>query len=1100
MTETCQDILLTILEDLVEGQRKKFKLKLSDTELRKGYANIPKGHLEKADVTDMVDLLIRYYQQEYAVEVVINVLDQINDKDLAERLRRKSAEVWKTRPVSVKPPDIDHRANYVASVKEKFRRVKDYNSRPGEWVSLEDRYTKLFIVKKHHQAEDKKHELLSRGKRHMDIMRKLSSFADSHVNVEHLFDTLSDGTITRKVILQGIAGIGKTATVGKIMYDWSSGRLYQGRFDYVFHWSCRELNQRTEKLSLAQLILQNWGHPTPEIGEILSCPEKVLFIIDGFDELRFPEDYDKNKSLSCDLDTPHSTAAAVVESLLSSQSLSEACLLVTTRPLAVGMLETHMKADLWAEIVGFLEEDRKEFFKKFFKDEERAAFAYSYIQENDVVFTMCFVPLICWIVCTTLSLQLRYSEELSQKVSTTTEIFTYFVATLLQSHGRAQTSTQDLFHNLGSLAYGGVRDQKVLFDESMLRKCNLEVSKGPSTFLTELLQADIFVETIYSFVHLTVQELFAALFTFWNKEKASELLKEAFVENKSHLILTVRFLFGLNNNKSLKPLKKYYETGMGISKDELLKWTKKALLICQEQGEESHLLLELLHCLFEIQDEEFVISALEEIKEVVFLENSLGQDDQQVILYSLQHAKEFSQLKLASLKERDMNKLVPLLGKCKQIHFNASGISLSTVLKVCAHLLRKLRMTRLYVEHEAEDEMYFTVEASCERDRCRITLDNLPEDTAIAICDHVIPAHPGIVTLDVNGIQGSKKFVNSLKNSLLDSDCRLESVGFNIENPRLQAFQDICQHLATRRSPSKFLLFRRYEEDEIHFGYEAKDEEKSGNRLQKKKKNEKRKEKNEAQKKCFPWPCLIRKTGEKKEKKKDCIAVLSCLPEEYFLELTKWVTSTFTPLALCLDENSINDELMKTICENLNSTDYQLQSLSLRSCSITQESMANICSLFLCNTAISLDLQSNPVGDEGVKILAACLKSKGCCLEKLSLSNADLTEDCVPAITSLFSQKNTLIWLDLSFNNLGDGGVKALCSALKDKESHLEKLILEDNGITNNCEQELIQLIENTLSLKYLCLDGNKFTSTSSARIYGVWDNYHDDEEEVEED
>ncbi|KAM9155538.1 NACHT, LRR and PYD domains-containing protein 3-like isoform 1-T3 [Pangshura tecta] len=1099
MTETCQDILLTILEELVEGQRKKFKLKLRDIQLRKGYANIPKGHLEKADVTDMVDLLIRYYQEEYAVEVVINVLDQINDKDLAERLKRKSAEVWKTRPVSVKPPDIDHRANYVASVKEKFRRVKDYNSRPGEWVSLEDRYTKLFIVKKHHQAEDKEHEILSRGKRHMDIMRKPSSFVDSHVNVEHLFDILSDGTITRKVILQGIAGIGKTATVGKIMYDWSSGRLYRGRFDYVFHWSCRELNQRTEKLSLAQLILQNWGHPKPKIGEILSSPEKVLFVIDGFDELRFPEDYDKSKSLSCDLDTPHS-AAAVVESLLSSQSLSEACLLVTTRPLAVGMLETHMKADLWAEIVGFLEEDRKEFFKKFFKDEEKAAFAYSYIQENDVVFTMCFVPLICWIVCTTLSLQFRYSEELDQKVSTTTEIFTYFVATLLQSHGRAQTSTQDLFHNLGSLAHGGVMDQKVLFDESMLRKCNLEVSKGPSTFLTELLQADIFVETIYSFVHLTVQELFAALFTFWNKEKASELLKEAFVENKSHLILTVRFLFGLNNDKSLKPLKRYYETSMGISKDELLKWTKKAMLVCQEQGEESRLLLELLHCLFEIQDEEFVRSALEEMKEVVFLNNSLGQDDQQVILYSLQHAKEFHQLKLGSLKERDMIKLVPLLGKCKQIHFNASGISLSTVLKVCAHLLQKLRMTRLHVEHEAEEEMYFTVEASCERGPCTITLDNLPEATAIAICDHIIPAHPGIVTLDVNGIRGSKEFVNSLKNSLLDSDCRLESVGFNIENPRLQAFQDICQHLATRRSPRKFLLFRRYEEDEIHFGYEAKDEEKSGNRLQKKKKNQKRKGKNEAQKKCFPWPCLIRKTSEKKEKKKDCIAVLSCLPEEYFLELTKWVTSAFTPLTLCLDENSINDERMKTICENLNSTDYQLQSLSLRSCSITHKSMTNICSLFLCNTAVSLDLQSNPVGDEGVKILAACLKSKSCCLEKLSLSSADLTEDCVPAITSLFSQKNTLILLDLSFNNLGDGGVKALCSALKDKESHLEKLILEDNGITNNSEQELIQLIENTLSLKYLCLDYNNFTYTSRTHIYGVWDKYHADEEEVEED
>lgn len=60
---------------------------------------------------------------------------------------------------------------------------------------------------------------------------------------------------------------------------------------------------------------------------------------------------------------------------------------------------------------------------------------------------------------------------------------------------------------------------------------------------------------------------------------------------------------------------------------------------------------------------------------------------------------------------------------------------------------------------------------------------------------------------------------------------------------------------------------------------------------------------------------------------------------------------------------------------------------------------------------------------------------------------------------------------------------------------------LKHNGITNNCEQELIQLIENTLSLKYLCLDDNEFTSTSKAHIYGMWNKYHDDEEEeVEED
>ncbi|XP_019338630.1 NACHT, LRR and PYD domains-containing protein 3 isoform X1 [Alligator mississippiensis] len=1047
MGKTKHDLLLHVLEELLEEEIKKFKFKLNYMDLREGYKNIPKGHLEKADVVQLVILLIEYYQEEYAVEVAINVLDDINNKMLADWLRKASAEdilqeprhkaVWNTRVMSAKVPNVDHRGNYIASIKEQFRKLKDYNSKPGEWVSLEDRYTKLFIVKKYHQTQDKEHELLSRGKRHTEIMKKPRNDEDSHITVEHLFDTLADGTSTKKVILQGVAGIGKTSTVCKIMYDWACGKLYQGKFDYIFHWSCRELNQRTETLSLAELILQNWKYPKPEIKEILSCPDKVLFIIDGFDELRSPKD-NENKSLSCDLDTPHSTAAAVVESLLSWRSLSEVCLLVTTRPSALEMLETHLKADRWAEIMGFLEEEREEYFKKFFRDEEKAALAYSYIQDNDVVFTMCFVPLICWIVCTSLCLHLSSIEDLVQKVSTTTQVFTHFVTVLLQSHGRPQTNTH-LFHNLGLLAYSGMKDQEVLFEESTLKKYNLEMSKDTSTFLTQLLKGDIIVETVYSFVHLTIQELFAALFTFSNKEAAFELLKEAFIEKKSHLSLTIRFLFGLNNDSSLKPLKKYYTvTGTGIPMGELLKWTKKSFLFCQGQDGQSHFLLELLHCLFEIQDEEFVRNALEDVKEMVFLGNNLGQDDQQVILYSLQHAKELHRLTLVQceLKEKYVIKLLPLLGKCKQIYLSASGLSLSTVNTVCAHVLQSLRMTRLHLVYEEDDRMNCTVEASRERDPCIITFDYLPEETVTAICDQIIPAHPGIVRLDVNGIQGRQGFLTALKYSLLESECKLETLGFNIENPKHEAFRNICEHLATHHSPGKFALFRRGSEDDIHFGYEAKDEEKSDDRLQKKKKSKGRKGRSGTQPQCFPLTWFLKK----KKNREDGIAILSCLPKEYIVDTVLWVTSKFTPVTLVMDDNSIDDELMETICEKLNNAEYKLQLLSLNSNILAQESMTSICSLFHCNTAVSLSLRYNPLGDEGVKILAACLKSKGCTLKNLSLSSTDLTEDCVPAIASLFSKKNTLIQLDLSFNNLSNSGVKTLCSALKNKESHLEEL------------------------------------------------------------
>lgn len=55
-------------------------------------------------------------------------------------------------------------------------------------------------------------------------------------------------------------------------------------------------------------------------------------------------------------------------------------------------------------------------------------------------------------------------------------------------------------------------------------------------------------------------------------------------------------------------------------------------------------------------------------------------------------------------------------------------------------------------------------------------------------------------------------------------------LSFNIENPKHEAFRNICEHLATHHSPGKFALFRRGSEDDIHFGYEAKDEEKSDDR------------------------------------------------------------------------------------------------------------------------------------------------------------------------------------------------------------------------------------------------------------------------------
>ncbi|XP_066475806.1 NACHT, LRR and PYD domains-containing protein 3-like [Tiliqua scincoides] len=893
-----------------------------------------------------------FYGEEGALSLCICILEEIHEKHIAARLRDKTQT--DSGPAHLKPETFakDFRLRYTHFVKETFQIWTDENSLPGEYDLLNNRYSQLIILDHHRHEVERKHEIMSLGKKHSQIMRNR---AHSSITIDSLFKPDKCKRIPQIVVLQGAAGIGKTMTVRKIMLDWACGELYQDMFDYVLYIHCRKMNLYAES-SIVDIILQQCAKDDAynEIlrNEIIRNPKKLLFIVDGFDELRFsldqPEDHlcsDPRKKEPVDI---------LLRSLLRKKVLPESYLIVTTRPTALEKLRKCLECSRYAEILGFSEEDRRRYFHKFFQNKNQAAQAFKLVRQNETLFTMCFVPIVCWIVCTVIKQQLERKENFPQTSKTLTAVYMLYLSSLLKSHksGPKQHMAKNL-RSLCSLAADGIWKQEILFWEEEIKKRGLDQDDSLPLFLNEtIFKRDIDCKCSSSFIHLSFQEFFAALSYLLNSEKRHcillcvrgqsnesddmRALLESYVTSRPDLALTVRFFFGLlNEEKEMKDMKKHF--GWKVSpkiKEILLKWVKNN--IKSKIREFSSTDLWLLECLYEINDEHFVKGALDHVTEIELDHFFLTEMEEMALAYCLEHCcclEVFSlqyipiepEVYKEEVKEEQEEEIctssqLPLDGQ--EYHYPTPQEQLYKAVKSLKGHLRILRLTN-----------------------CVFTSAQW-KDLSPVLC-----TYPRLSELKMVNIALKESGMRLLAGGLKHQDCRIQTLG--LSDCRLTA--GCCKDLSSVLITNQTL---------VHLDVSWNMLGDSGIKL-------------------------LCEGLEHPDCKLQSLRLSNC----YFTDaccgdLAEVLCTNQTLRDLVLSHNKIEDTGMKQLCTRLKHPRCKLERLRLKNCSVTEASCGDLSSVLSTNqNLMELQLNSNNLRYSGVKLLCEGLEHPNCRLKVIGLGS-----------------------------------------------------------------------------------------------------------------